>query len=98
MKLPILPGLALQHPGTIRILLGKEASEAIAANGDYHLAAITHPDHTDPPETLGRLVVLCVPTSKALLDDAARVILGTHRAVKIKPATKSTPPATPPTA
>lgn len=95
MKTPILPSSTLEHPGSIRILLGQAASDAIAANGDFHLAAITHPRPTDPPEAMGRLVLVCIPTTKQRLDEAARIVLGTHRAVKIsKPTTK---PPTPPT-
>lgn len=95
MNSPILPRRPLEHPGSIRILLGQAASDAIAANGDFHLGAITHPTAQDPEETRGRLILVAVPTTKQRLDEAARVILGTHRAVKIsKPTTK---PPTPPT-
>ena len=87
MKSPVLPVHPLDHPGSIKIMLGREASEAIAATGDYHLAVISHPDATSPPEANGRLILTCIPLAKPVLDGAARVALGTHRAVKI-----TTPP------
>ena len=83
MKSPILPPHPLDHPGSIKILLGREASEAIAANGDFHFAGITHPDATSPPEAHGRLILVCIPLDKAALDAAARVALGRARAMKI---------------
>lgn len=83
MNSPVLPTHPLDHPGSIKIMLGLEASEAIAANGDYHLAVISHPDATSPPEANGRLILTCLPLSKSALDDAARVALGKARAVTI---------------
>ena len=80
MKLPPHP---LDHPGSIKIMLGREASEAIAANGDYHLAVISHPDSTSPPEANGRMILTCLPLGKSALDAAARVALGKARAVTI---------------
>ena len=81
---PILPPHPLDHPGAIKIMLGREASAAIMSNGDYHLAVISHPDCTSPPEALGRLILVCVPLPKDALDAATRVALGKCRAVKIK--------------
>jgi hypothetical protein len=84
MKSPILPPHPLDHPGTIKILLGQQASEAIAANGDYHLAMITRPDATSSRETSGRLILVCVPLAKNVLNSATRVALGKARAVPTK--------------
>lgn len=84
MKTTIIPRHPLDRPGSIKILLGREASEAIAANGDFHLAAITRPDSTSPRDHDGRLVLVCIPASKDALDAAYRVVSGTHRAAKIK--------------
>ena len=95
MKSPILPPHPLDHPGAIKILLGREASEAIAANGDHHLAVITHPDATSPPEAAGRLVLVCVPLPKQALDDAAAVALGRARVVRIKTPSTSSPSIAP---
>lgn len=81
MKSPIIPPHPLDHPGSIKIMLGLEASEAIAANGDFHLAMISHPDATSPPEANGRLILTCLPLDKTALDAAARVALGKARAV-----------------
>jgi hypothetical protein len=85
-----LPRHPLDHPGSIKVLLGREASEAIAANGDYHLAVITHPDATSPQGHLGRLVLICLPCTKDQLDAGYRVASGTHKATKIK-STPTTP-------
>jgi len=85
MPSPILPPHPLDHPGSIKIMLGREASEAIAANWDYHFAGITHPDSTSPPEAHGRLILVCIRTDKATFDAATRVALGKARAVTIKP-------------
>jgi hypothetical protein len=91
MPSPILPQHPLDHPGSIKIMLGRDASEAIAANGDFHLAMISHPDATSPPEANGRLILVCIPLDKATLDAAARVALRKARAVTIKsPATPAT--------
>ena len=91
MKSPIIPLHPLDRPGSIKILLGREASEAIAANGDFHLAAITRPDATSPPHHDGRLVLVCIPATKDQLDAAYRVASGTHRAAKIKAPKKPRP-------
>lgn len=79
----ILPPEPLSHPGTIRVLLGQEASDAIAANGDQHMACVIYPNAASPPEHHGRLILVCVPTTKERLHDAQRVALGTHKAVRI---------------
>lgn len=63
-------------------MLGREASEAIAANGDFHLAMISHPDSTSPPEANGRLILTCLPLPKDVLNAATSVALGKSRAVK----------------
>ena len=80
MKLPPHP---LDHSGSIKIMLGRESSQAIAANGDFHLAVISHPDATSPPEANGRMILTCIPLDKSALDAAARVALGKARAVTL---------------
>jgi len=89
MSSPIIPPHPLDHPGSIKIILGREVSEAIAANADFHFAGISHPDATSPPEAAGRLILVCIRTDKATLDAATRVALGKARAVTIK---QSPPP------
>ena len=81
---PIIPRHPLDHPGSIKIMLSRATSEAIAANADYHLAAISHPDSTSPPEALGRLILVCLPMTKETANAAYRVATGTHKAVRIK--------------
>ncbi len=80
MKLPPHP---LDHPGSIKIMLGRESSQAIAANGDFHLAVISHPDATKPPEANVRMILTCIPLDKVALNAAARVALGKARAVTV---------------
>jgi len=92
MLSPVIPQHPLDHPGSIKIILRRDASEAIAANGDFHLAMISHPDATSPPEAHGRLILVCLPLAKSVLDAATRVALGKARAVTIKPPSKSTTP------
>lgn len=92
MRSGTLPQHPLDWPGSIKIMLGRHASEAIAANGDFHLAMISHPDATTPPEADGRLILVCLPLAKSALDAATRGALGKARAVTIKPPTKSSPP------
>ena len=84
MPTPIIPPHPLDHPGAIKILLGREASEAIAANADFHFAGITHPDSTSPPEAHGRLILVCLPVDRPTLYAATSVALGKARAVTIK--------------
>ncbi len=73
-------------------MLGQEASNAIAAHGDHHLAMISHPDATSPPEANGRLILTCLPLDKATLNAATRVALGKARAISIKATSKSAVP------
>jgi hypothetical protein len=87
MNSPIIPPHPLDHAGSIKIMLGREASAAIAANGDFHLAMISRPDCTSPPEAHGRLILVCVSLDKATLNAATRVALGKARAVATKPGT-----------
>lgn len=84
MTSPIVAAHPLDHTGCIKILLGQTASDAIAANGDYHLAIITHPDATSPAEANGRLVLICLPITKQAADNAYMVAKGTHRAARIR--------------
>lgn len=84
MKTPILPAHPLDLPGSIKIMLGREASEAIAANGDFHLAAVTYPDATSPPEANGRMILICLPCSKDALNDAYRAATSKKQAPQPK--------------
>jgi hypothetical protein len=83
MTSPILPNDRLSHPGTIKILLGREASEALAAGGEHFLIQATR-----SPAHGGRFVLIALPLDKAALDAAACVALGKARAVRIKPTPK----------
>ena len=88
---PVIRHHPLDHPGSIKILLSRAASEALAANGDYHLALVSHPDATSPPESAGRLILVCVPLTKEAADNAARVALGTMTARPIRKPHKPAP-------
>jgi hypothetical protein len=76
----ILPNDPLSHPGTVKILLGREVSDALAAAGDYHLMQATRSQAHG-----GRFVLIALPLDKPALDAAARVALGKARAVPVKP-------------
>ena len=84
MNSPIIPSHPLDHAGSIKIMLGRKASEAIAANGEFLLAMIYRHDSTSPPEAHGRLILCCLALNKATLNAATRVALGKARAVRIK--------------
>ena len=84
VKSSILPG----HPQVLKIALGKLASEAVAALGDYQLAIIAEGDATTPEAFHGRCILMLLPITKQLADDMFRVARGTHKAVRI-PTTKS---------
>ncbi len=84
MKSPVLPSHPLDHAGSLKILIGMEASRAIRANGEFHLVAITKPDATTPDHQDGQMVLVCIPATKDQLNGAYRVASGSHRAVKIR--------------
>ncbi len=81
----ILPPHPLDAAGVVKIALGREATAALAACGPFHLALIAQADATAPPEIQGELILLCLPLDKATATAAARVAMGTHRAVRMKP-------------
>lgn len=83
----------LDRPGIVKILLGREASEALAATGEHHLVLTTKPDSTCPPGSDGRLVLLALPLDLETARAAESVALGRARAVRIKasPATPDQP-------
>jgi hypothetical protein len=87
----VIPRHPLDHPGSIKVLLGRAASHAIAANSDFHMAAIVRPDCTAPADHGGRLVLHCLPATAEQLDLCYGILRGTHRAVRIKSPTASKP-------
>jgi len=72
----VCPRHPLDLPGTIKIMLGKAASEILEAHGETFLATISHPDCTSPPEAQGRMILTALPASKAVINAACRVALG----------------------
>jgi hypothetical protein len=90
---PIIKPHPLDHPGSIKIRLSLAASQAIEANGDYHLAIISHPDCTSPPECAGRMILSCLPLPLATLNEAISVGMGQATVRRIKKPTRATPPA-----
>jgi len=87
---PVIPRHPLDHPGVIKILLGRAASETIKASGDYHFVVITKSDCTCPPESADRLILICLPVSKDTANDASRVALGKAAAKPIRPSHEPT--------
>ena len=81
---PILPRHPLDQPGVVKIVLGQTASEALHGLGKHVLVVATMADSTAPPEVQGRMILLCLPTTKQAADDAYRVASGAHRVAKIK--------------
>ncbi|MEI6177999.1 MAG: hypothetical protein WCS43_13995 [Verrucomicrobiota bacterium] len=47
---PIIPRHPLDHPGSLKILLGREASDILAAHGERFFAVVVHPDSTAQPD------------------------------------------------
>lgn len=88
---PIIPSHPLDLPGSIKIMLGRAASEILEAHGERFLAVISHPDSTSPPEANGRMILTCLPLSITAINDATRVALGKARAVSIKNPKQSPP-------
>ena len=88
---PLIPRHPLDHPGSLKILLGREASAALAAHGDHFMAIVTHPDATSPIESAGRLILTCLPCAKDSINAACRVAMGEAVARPIRrPATAAT--------
>ena len=83
------PCHAARHPlatgnpskGIVRILLSRAASDALTATGENAFAIVGKASH---PEIPGRWVIHLAPVEWETAMDASRVLLGTHRAVKIK--------------
>ena len=84
---PIIPSHPLDHPGSIKILLGQAASDILAAHGEHFLAVVSHPDSTSPPHAAGRMILTCLPLRKDALNAAHSVALGRCRAVRVKATT-----------
>ena len=86
MESPVIPRHPLDHPGVVKILLSRAASEALEAIGPHCLCIATKADCTAPPEAQGRMILHCLPITKEAADGAYRVVSGTHRATRIKAA------------
>ena len=88
---PILPPGPLSVPGIIRILLSEKAGDALAACGaEVFIVACkgTYPD------AAGRWIICCMPAPLVIVNQACGVIVGTHRARRIKtPASGTAKPA-----
>jgi hypothetical protein len=71
----------LAPAGLVRFLLGKAASDTLAAAGDcFILQACPSPQ----PEHGGRFVMLALPVPKETADACARVAMGKAKAVRIR--------------
>jgi hypothetical protein len=95
MKSPIIPRNPSNIPGTLSILLGRLASEALEAHGEHFLIQATR---SLDPEHAGRFVMVALPLPRQTLDAATRVALGKLVATKPRKAatattgTNTTPP------
>ena len=84
MESPVIPRHPLDHPGVVKILLSRAASEALEAIGPHCLCIATKADCTAPPEAQGRMILHCLPITKEAADAAFRVASGMARAVRVK--------------
>ena len=84
MNDPVLPPQTLPvHPRLVRLLLSEAASKALdsAAEGSpCFMCAMP----ARSPEHAGRWILYCLPLDHPTAEDAQRVALGTHRAIRRK--------------
>ena len=74
------PKPTAETPQSVRILLSETASKTLLEAGECFMIA----GKTSHPEQPGRIVIHLVPVPKDLADKACGVVMGTHRAAKIK--------------
>lgn len=72
-------------PEPVRILLSEAASQALLAAGECFVLA----GKSSLPDPAGRVTVHLVPVEKDLAEKLSGVLLGTHRATKIKASSSS---------
>jgi hypothetical protein len=91
-----MPADPLAVPGVVRVLLSPGVSRVLQESGeDVFMIA----GKASYPATPDRWCILLKPVPKKLADEACGVLLGSHKAVKIKtqpaaaPATKTAAPA-----
>ncbi len=77
---PSIPPDPLAHPGVIRIILEPGQAAPFPAIGETFVCL----GPGSWPEAPGRSVLYLVPVDRERLRDAQRIIVGTHRAAKIK--------------
>jgi hypothetical protein len=78
-------------PDVTRILLGPSASKALTDAGAECFRILTQARHPDMP---GRWVIILAPCTRQAARAAESVILGTHRAARIRPPATATTGAT----
>jgi hypothetical protein len=83
-----LPEDPLREPGTIRLLLSAGASQALTDSGHECFQIV---GKTSYPALPGRWAIYLRPVPLKIAQDACNVILGTHRAAKIKIPPAATP-------
>ncbi len=77
---PILERHPLDHDNVTKIALSEAASAALRALGKHVLVVAAEADCTVPESLRGRMILLCVPCPMETLNDAYRVVRGTHAA------------------
>lgn len=92
--LPILPRHPADLPGTVRILLSRAATDALAGVGP-HLCIATYAPHPQPPEAWGRGALTCLPISLAVLSDIMAIVAGTATVRRTKTPKASAATSTP---
>lgn len=83
-----IPRDPLECPGVVRVLLSPGVSRILTESGENCFAIVGRASY---PATPDRWCVLLKPVPKKLADEACGVLLGSHRAVKIKPQPAATP-------
>lgn len=82
-QLEALPPDPLAEPGTIRVLLSARVSRILSETGDRCFAIVTRASWPACPD---RWCILLKPVPFDVACDSCKVLLGTHRAVRIKAA------------
>ena len=83
MTSPIIERHPLDHSGVAKIALGQTASDALAALGPC-LVVLSKADSTAPEALQGRSILLCLPSTKDVLDACYGIASGTHKASRIR--------------
>jgi hypothetical protein len=80
-----IPSHPLDIENVTKFALGVAVTAELEASGKYHLLVTTPADCTTPDHLKGRRIMHAIPITSETAEDLHKIILGTHRAVRIKP-------------